>query len=1646
MEIETYFEKIETGVNKAYEIAKKARLKKYDPSDDVEIILVKNMAEKVEGLVSIISPQVKDRGIPLRIIELEKLYGKLDWRVALTIALEVANEKFCKFKDKTEAIEVGIRIGFAYITLGSVSSPLEGFVKLVIKKRKDGGEYFCLYYSGPVRSAGGTGASVSVLIADYIRKKFGYNKYDPTEKEVKRAYTELVDYHERITNLQYFPSEQEVDFLVSNLPVQIDGDPSEKFEVSNYKDLDRIETNKLRNGFCLVIAECLAQKAPKIFAQLQKWGKEFDMGDWDFLNEFVNLQKKLKSKEKSEDKQEKIKPDYTFIKDIVAGRPVLTHPLSKGGFRLRYGRCRNSGLSSMAIHPATMAILRNFIAIGTQLKVERPGKGTALGSCDTIEGPIVKLDNGEVVFLDEVDQATRLANRVKEILFLGDILVNYGDFLNRAHVLIPPGYCEEWWVRELEKSGDENEIGKKVNLDKEFIHKLINEPSKTKITFDQAHNISKKLNIPLHPRFTLHWKDLSLDDFKLLTNEVKNFKIHKEDDYKIITPLNYEVKRILEQIGLPHKQGVENIIIEGDWGKAFLCSLGLLNNKTNNKKIKIDERIEDVLSIINTLSDITIRDKSGFSIGARMGRPEKAKIRKLTGNPHVLFPVGEEGGRLRAVQSALEFNTIYAEFPIYVCENCNNNTIYRICEKCDKPTTKAFFCDKCDKVHFTNKCSVHWGDLAPFYRRPIDISSYLEAAKNKLKLKEIPDLIKGIRGTSNEDHVTENLAKGILRALYNLPVNKDGTIRYDMTETSLTHFKPLEIGTSVEKLKNLGYEKDVFGVPLSNENQILELKVQDVVLPACTESLEEGADIVLFRISKFIDDLLANFYGMERFYNLKSKEDLIGHFILGLAPHTSAGIIGRIIGFSKTQGCYAHPMWHCAIRRDCFSYDTNIPLYHNGRWENVKIGEFVEKIKPTKVVDSYGTLAKDVNDINTLAYNYKTNKIDEMPVRWFTKHTKTRLIKLYLENGKEIKTTLNHKFYTRYNNQILIKTALQIDIGDKLIVPCSIDFSENDVDLLNLENFFFDREDVMVKYINHFIKDKVHSIGLKDFCKIFSIKKVTIYNYIVRDSFPIIFIDKLLKHFNLDFGDLSRKRKLSIKRGHISFPYEIRIDKDFLEIIGFYLAEGYARKRTGTKGFYQVDFAIYEDKLRNRIKEKIYRVFKLIPSKTKEKRLTYSSKILYELFVDILGCGHNAHTKRIPSLFISLPKNKIKHLLRAYFEGDGFVSKNELKVCCDSVSSGLLYDIELLLTRFGIYTRRYTSKREPGKKVRDFYLKKGKVIPKFESTRLIISTEFVKKYLPIGFISKNKNSILKQIITNIKPNIRIEYDKSNVYLKVIKKEILNDEITYCLNVPGHHNVIANGIVSKQCDGDECGIILLMDSLLNFSRKFLPAHRGSTQDAPLVLTTKLIPSEVDDMVFDMDVCWKYPLEFYEACTQFKMPHEIEIETVKKRLETELQYKEFGFTHDTSDINRGVRCSAYKSLPSMMEKVKGQMEIAEMIRAVDTNDVARLVVERHFIRDIRGNLRKFSGQQFRCSKCNEKYRRPPLVGKCLKCDGKIILTISEGSIIKYLKPSLELASRYKLSPYLKQSLELTKSRIESIFGKEKDFQSGLQSWFP
>ena len=158
--------------------------------------------------------------------------------------------------------------------------------------------------------------------------------------------------------------------------------------------------------------------------------------------------------------------------------------------------------------------------------------------------------------------------------------------------------------------------------------------------------------------------------------------------------------------------------------------------------------------------------------------------------------------------------------------------------------------------------------------------------------------------------------------------------------------------------------------------------------------------------------------------------------------------------------------------------------------------------------------------------------------------------------------------------------------------------------------------------------------------------------------------------------------------------------------------------------------------------------------------------------------------------------------------------------------------------------------------------------------------------------------------------------------------------------------------------DEMSVMMLMDVLLNFNKEFLPKHRGGTQDAPLILNSKINPGEVDDQILEYDLADKYDLELYEKSLNKEHSSNVKNKNVKERMKKKIScFSNIGFTHDTFDINQGEVNGMYKLLNNMKEKVEKQMELAEKIRAVDKDNVAKMIIEKHFLKDIIGNLSRF-----------------------------------------------------------------------------------------
>jgi DNA polymerase II large subunit len=866
-----YFETLEAETEQAYEVARKARKKGHDIETEPEVPLAKNLAERVEGLVG-------PPGIAKHIKELEE--GRSREEVAFYVAKEiVTSEDVVKadpgnkdqYKIKEEAADQAVRTALSILTEGVVAAPLEGIAKVAIKRNFDQTWYLAVYFTGPIRSAGGTASALAVLIADYIRHHMNLNVYKPTDREIERYVEEAELYESEVTNLQYSPSPDEMRLAAKNVPVEVTGEPTDQVEVS-HRDLERVETNNLRGGALLALVEGVIQKAPKVL----KYAKMLEIEGWDWL---ADLSKTKKSDEETEDdaKDEAAKVDDKYMRDIIGGRPVLAYPQAKGGFRLRYGRSRNTGLAAMGVHPATMEIVE-FLAVGTQMKIERPGKGNCVVPCDSIDGPIVKLRNGDVVKVESVEEARKIRSKVVEIIYLGDMLVAFGEFLRNNHPLLPAGWCDEWWIQLLEKSPNYDE-----NHEEEIHHILKND----KISAKMAFGLSKKYEIPLHPDYTYFYHDVTKKDLNSLRTWLTENSSDKNIENDLLLNMGPQ-KRILEALGVPHRVSGGQIILAADEAYALVNTL--------TEPLETEKDI-GTLEALNQVSPVEIMAKSPIYLGGRVGRPEKTKERMMKPAPHALFPIGIYGGSRRNIIDAAKKGSITVEIARCKCTNpeCGVGSMQAVCPVCGARTVPS-----------------------TSGKKKINLANLLKKAYQNSGVRKL-DEIKGVQGMISEDKFPEPLEKGILRAKNGVYTFKDATIRHDSTDLPLTHFIPREIGVTPQKLRELGYSEDIKGEELTREDQIVELRIQDLVISeACAE--------YLMRVSHFIDDLLENFYDMEPYYQVKTKEDLVGHLAVGLAPHTSAGVLGRIIGFTKAAACYAHPYFHSAKRRNCDSDEDSVML------------------------------------------------------------------------------------------------------------------------------------------------------------------------------------------------------------------------------------------------------------------------------------------------------------------------------------------------------------------------------------------------------------------------------------------------------------------------------------------------------------------------------------------------------------------------------------------------------------------------------------------------------------------------------------------------------------------------------------------------
>ncbi|QLG28409.1 DNA polymerase II large subunit [Halorarum halophilum] len=1168
---ERYFARIEDRLDEAFDRAGAAKGQGKDPVEEIEIPVARDMADRVENILGI-------PGVAERVRELEEEFSREE--AALELVTDFVDGAVGDFDSREGKIEGAVRTAVALLTEGVVAAPIEGIDRVELLQNDDGTEFVNVYYAGPIRSAGGTAQALSVLVGDYARSLLGIEEYSARSDEVER-YAEEVALYDTETGLQYTPKDEETKFIAKHMPIMLDGEATGDEEVSGFRDLERVDTNSARGGMCLVLAEGIALKAPKI----QRYTRQLDEVDWPWLQDLIDGTYYESddadagdgegedadgeaAAENGDDLAEgesdatgptgpkRAEPAKKFLRDLIAGRPVFSHPSEPGGFRLRYGRARNHGFATGGVHPATMHLVDDFLATGTQIKTERPGKAHGVVPVDSIEGPTVRLANGDVRRVDDPAEALEIRNGVEEILDLGEYLVNYGEFVENNHPLAPASYVREWWEQDLDAAGaDLQALRDDPRMD-------LADPDA-----DQALAWVEEFDAPLHPTYTYLWHDISVEEFDVLTDAVAEGEVTGG----VLALENTDtVRRALETLLVEHSQTPDALRVP-DF-RPLLRQLGVtdgLRREWEYDDLPAEAREwasgDNAVKAVNEVASFTVRERAPTRIGNRMGRPEKSESRDLSPAVHTLFPIRDFGGSQRSVGEAARERTEHGRgvFDVLlgerICPDCDEKTFENLCSECGTHTEPHFECEECGTVCEPDEsgrveCPRCEREVESVDWQRVDLNAEYWDALDALGEREAGfEILKGVKGLTSANKTPEPMEKGVLRAKHGVTAFKDGTVRYDMTDLPVTAVRPEELDVTAEHFRELGYETDIDGEPLVHDEQLVELKVQDIVL-------SDGAADHMMKTADFVDELLTDFYDLDPFYEVNGRDDLVGELVFGMAPHTSAAVVGRVIGFTSAAVGYAHPYFHAAKRRNC-------------------------------------------------------------------------------------------------------------------------------------------------------------------------------------------------------------------------------------------------------------------------------------------------------------------------------------------------------------------------------------------------------------------------------------------------------------------------------------------------DGDEDCVMLLMDGLLNFSKQFLPDKRGGQMDAPLVMSSRIDPSEIDDEAHNMDIVRTYPREFYEATLEMADPEEVDIRIGDDTLGTDDEYRGFHHTHDTTDIALGPDLSAYKTLGSMMDKMDAQLALARKLRAVDETDVAERVIEYHFLPDLIGNLRAFSRQETRCLDCGEKYRRVPLTGDCRECGGRMTLTVHQGSVNKYMDTAIRVADEFDCREYTKQRLEILERSLESVFENDKNRPSTI-----
>ncbi len=325
--------------------------------------------------------------------------------------------------------------------------------------------------------------------------------------------------------------------------------------------------------------------------------------------------------------------------------------------------------------------------------------------------------------------------------------------------------------------------------------------------------------------------------------------------------------------------------------------------------------------------------------------------------------------------------------------------------------------------------------------------------------------------------------------------------------------------------------------------------------------------------------------------------------------------------------------------------DEPVTILNEGEVHNTDIGDVVENRTGRK--------------ITSFSFN-PDGQVEPAEVTDLIGHEigeNNELFKIKTSFGREVTVTGAHSLFRGVRQGKYVRTiqrragnmrpeacyASLLRAGDHIAIPSNLPILDRDVDEISLEE--------MLKNVPDEIKKEIvmEEAGGKKFIK--------------------------LRHTG--------------RRMATGIPVNIKIDGDLLWLLGLWIAEGntqYKNRFVRIRLTCEEEFCVRAKKI---IEEK-FAIKSFLHEKRgrRAKTLLVPSRLLCLIlkYRFNMPVGSKSSERSIPEWIFSLPKNKIVHFIKGYWDGDGYhaASRRNNRLLFTTSSKKLAHDITMLLLKFGV--------------------------------------------------------------------------------------------------------------------------------------------------------------------------------------------------------------------------------------------------------------------------------------------------------------------------------------------------------------------------